>query len=887
MNIRKRLIATITGCLLTANLIAQHTTGWKIQPITIKTRWAKQVSPVNSLPEYPRPQMVRSKWTNLNGLWHYTITAKSAIAPSEYNTQILVPYPIESALSGVKKALLPEQNLWYKRTITKPALRSDERVLLHFGAVDYEATVYVNGKIVGKHTGGYQNFSFDITNQLKTGKNELTVKVWDPTDQGPNPHGKQVLNPGGIMYTPSSGIWQTVWMETVPSVSIANLKITPDVDGGKLDLAIKATDGAEPEIVIYDSRSKQEISRRFASLKTTTEGYKGTIQIPNAKLWSPDDPFLYDLLVRLKKNGKVVDEVKSYFGMRKIEVKKDEKGMERIFLNNKYTYNLGTLDQGFWPDGLYTAATDEALKFDIIAAKAMGFNTIRKHIKIEPARWYYHCDKLGILVWQDMVNPGNDTKEAREQFEKENAENLAQLHNYPSITTWVLFNEGWGTYDQARLTKWMKDTDPSRMVNGHSGENYFKTSPMDPKQKWANSDMTDIHAYPPPNIPDYLPGKARVLGEFGGIAVSVENHLWDDVQAGFGYGDVVNPKTMIAKYAVMTDTLKKLEARGLSGSIYTQPFDVELEQNGIMTYDRTVIKIPVATIRKINSKVWPVTSNYAQMSEGFSAKVADTIAKDYASRLAEYRQGKKDSLFLRNLAIMADGQKDQENAAKISRDYIAGVKNPLLQANLGFIQKFTYTSKDPGFDLLLNNLDKIATVTEPKPYKRTVEGIIFKEEVKQLLGENPDWNQVDAIIKKYKGIDGELIIGLSVIDYLNAISQGQKNGTKNLVAAATLYDDRFHDGTYNAWAWLLFESTAKKEELTKALEWSKKEIDRTAKESGNYGPAIDTYANILYKLGRTEEALEWQSRAVKAAPNDRDIKASYEKMQRGIKTWQE
>jgi tetratricopeptide (TPR) repeat protein len=852
-----------------------------MQPINIQTRWAKQVTPANILPEYPRPQMVRKNWTNLNGLWSYAITGKDVNTAVHFDGRILVPFPIESALSGVKKSLQPDQDLWYKRTIVEPALKTGEHELLHFGAVDYQATVYVNGTEVGKHTGGYENFTFDITDQLKTGSNELTVEVWDPSDKGPNPHGKQVLNPAGIMYTASSGMWQTVWLETVPAVSIESLTMTPDIDKKVLNLQVHSNaNGYTIEAV---ATAKGQLA---GQLSWSADNSVHQLSIKGYQhLWSPDDPFLYDLIVSIKKDGRTIDQVKSYFGMRKIEVKKDDKGIERIFLNNKYTYNLGTLDQGFWPDGLYTAPTDAALKFDIEAIKAMGFNTIRKHIKIEPARWYYHCDKLGMLVWQDMVNPANDSKEAREEFEKETAENLQQLHNYPSIITWVLFNEGWGAYDQARLTQWVKATDPSRIVDGHSGENYFRASPFDVNKKWANSDVTDVHAYPPPALADYLPGKARVLGEFGGIGVSIENHLWDDIASGWGYGGTVDPLKMREQYSLMADTLKKFEAMGLSGSIYTQPYDVESEQNGLMTYDRTIIKMSVATIRKINGRIWPVTRNYLAATNDFYAKVADTAIEDYATRLTKYQEGKRDSLFLRDLAIMAAKQNDEQNATMISRDYISQVKDLLAEPNLKFIQKFTVSSRDAGFSLFLNNLGKIALFTNPKPYERTVEGIIFKEQVRPLLNENPDWNKVDELIRKYKQIDGEFVIGLSVINYLNAAAQGQENGIRNVVAAATIYDDRFHNGAYNTWAWVLFKKSTDKGELTKALEWAKKELDRTAKENARYGGTIDTYANILYKLGRTAEALEWEAKAVKASPNDGEIRDAYEKMKKGDKTW--
>jgi beta-galactosidase/beta-glucuronidase len=323
------------------------------------------------------------------------------------------------------------------------------------------------------------------------------------------------------------------------------------------------------------------------------------LPVPQAHLWSPDDPFLYDLSIRLINKGKVVDTVGSYFGMRKIEIKKDTTGQERIFLNNKYLFNLGVLDQGFWPDGIYTAPTDEALRFDVEAIKKMGFNTIRKHIKIEPARWYYHCDKLGMLVWQDMPYPANLSAAAKAEFERENELNLQQLHNYPSIVCWVLFNEGWNSYDQDRLTKWVKTTDPSRLVDGHTGENYDRNAPANVSAMWVGSDMSDIHDYPGPGIAPALPGKVRALGEWGGVRVVTPGHEWDTSK---GWGYIQSAAAEFGrKYAFMMRHLKLFEEEGLSASIYTQPFDVEIEENGLITYDREVFKIPVDEISRMNA----------------------------------------------------------------------------------------------------------------------------------------------------------------------------------------------------------------------------------------------------------------------------------------------
>jgi tetratricopeptide (TPR) repeat protein len=883
------LLVGVSTVFVSMGAVAQQNALWQMQPGAISTRWAKQVNPSKVLPEYPRPQMVRSQWQNLNGLWQYAITDKSADLPDNYTGNILVPYPIESALSGVKKRLKPEELLWYKRGFIKPVLKTNERLLLHFGAVDFEATVFLNGKELGRHTGGYQHFALDATDALEPGNNELVVKVSDPTDAGPNPHGKQVLNPEGIMYTPSSGIWQTVWMETVPSTFIESLKISTDVD--KQQVIVNVGIGNDQlknttQLPDYTIEVTGKKGNRGVTTTKVPADKPVILSISNPRLWSPDDPFLYDVNVKLVKNGKVIDEVKSYFGMRKIAIQKDEKGVDRIFLNNKYTYNLGTLDQGFWPDGLYTAPTDAALKFDIEAAKAMGFNTIRKHIKIEPDRWYYHADQLGMLVWQDMVNPGNDTEEGRAQFEKENKENIAQLYNHPSIVTWVLFNEKWGQYDQERLTKWMKVYDPTRLVNGHSGEMLYVNDQLrsPSPNAWVAADMADVHSYPFPRNAPVIPGQARVLGEFGGIGVPVEGHLWNNLQAGWGYDGVVTPPTMQKQYTQMVDSLKILEQEGLSASIYTQPFDVESEQNGLMTYDRAIIKLPAATLRSIHAGLWHITENYATATRGFSAAVADTTSKNYATRLEEYKAGNNDSAFLRSLTLMAVQYKDEANASKFSSEYIKQLKNPLQENNVAFIEVVTTQKTDPGFPILERSVAQVGYTNSPRAITAKIEEIIFNTEVKSLLNENPEWNKVEEVISKHQPLEGELIRGLCVIKYLNAAVSNQKNATKNLYEAACRYDDRYHSGSYNDWAWTIFEKSNDKKELEKAMEWSQKSIDKEKdkfRKAGN----MDTYANLLYKLGNKNEALIWQEKAIAADPGNGELKTNLEKMKRDEPTW--
>jgi hypothetical protein len=740
---RAKTIMLLATTLSFMNLrYARAQDNYTIQPVQIQTRWAKEVTPANALKEYPRPQMVRGNWTNLNGLWSYGITAKDADKPAEFSGKILVPYPIESALSGVKKMLKPTENLWYKRKFNVSA-KAGERTLLHFGAVDWQATVFVNGKEVGDHTGGYTEFRFDITSALKAGENELVVKVYDPTDQGIGPHGKQVSNPENIYYTPSSGIWQTVWLETVPEAFISGLVITPDID--KSLVKVRVNSAANLGITLdVDGRTIKAESNKEVS-----------IPVRNAKLWSPANPYLYDLTVHLGK-----DEVKSYFGMRKVSVAKDGAGVDRIMLNNKPYYNLGTLDQGFWPEGLYTAPTDEALRYDVAAIKAMGFNTIRKHIKVEPARWYYHCDKLGILVWQDMVNPNQSLPEgAKKQFEYEGYEMVKQLHNSPSIVTWVLFNEKWGQYDQARLTSWLKSVDPSRIVNGHSGELLYVNEKLrsPSPDAYVNADMTDVHAYPDPMNSLAMPGKARVCGEFGGIGVFIPDHQWNTASA-WGYINST-PAAFKAKYSVMNQHLKLFEKEGMSGSIYTQPFDVEGEQNGIMTYDRAVVKIPFAELRKIHAGMNPdaVSPSWMKDIAFVSAQDADLTepAQRYADAVGLYISGKRDGAYLKKLVQMAGQVNDLAGKARFGAEYIATLKEPYSAEDLAFVDGMTTKVSDKGFAALLvrAKTDRAAQVKAMN--------IVFADVISPFVPDGnakPDWSAVESAVKPYGNAGEEMYL---------------------------------------------------------------------------------------------------------------------------------
>jgi beta-galactosidase/beta-glucuronidase len=577
---------------------------WKPAAGPLMTKWAKDVSAKNAHKEYPRPQMVRDEWQNLNGLWNYAITTKDATtAPTQWEGKILVPFPIESALSGVMQRVYETNRLWYARKFEVPKKWSGKRVLLNFGAVDWDATVFVNGKEVGKHQGGYDAFTCDITDALNAnGDNQLVVSVWDPSDAGPQPRGKQVRNPHGIWYTPSSGIWQTVWLEPVDAGHITRVRITPNVDKGSVFV--------EPFVSNVGAGWRVRVAIKDGGKQIYyAEGNAGTtfhLPVKDAKLWSPEKPFLYDLEVTLSAGGQRVDEVKSYFGMRKISMVRDDKGRLRMQLNNTNYFQLGPLDQGFWPDGLYTAPTDEALRFDVEMTKKLGFNMARKHVKVEPDRWYYWCDKLGLLVWQDMPSgdksarwkgpsgfDGEEMKRTPEStaiFEREWKEIVNQLYNHPSIVVWVPFNEGWGQFDTVRILNWTKQLDPTRLVDGPSGGNHFPAG-----------DIIDHHQYPGPGAPAAVTDRAMVLGEFGGLGLPLKGHTWQG-EKNWGYRSFTNAMDLTKAYVGLMEKLQPMiEEKGLSAAIYTQTTDVEVEVNGLMTYDRKVIKMPIPIVSRANA----------------------------------------------------------------------------------------------------------------------------------------------------------------------------------------------------------------------------------------------------------------------------------------------
>ncbi|MEW6159015.1 MAG: sugar-binding domain-containing protein [Verrucomicrobiota bacterium] len=603
MNFLPRAIALFFSLGLISLIPAAHSAAefWTPAHGPLKTRWAKDVSAIDPLPEYPRPQLVRKDWLNLNGLWDFAITGREATRPEKFEQQILVPFPVESALSGVMKTVTEKDRLWYHRTFEIPRGWSGQRVLLHFGAVDFETTVWINGHQVGTHRGGYDAFSFEISHALKeSGANELLVAVWDPTDAGPYARGKQVRRPDrGIFYTATSGIWQTVWIEPVPAQYIETIALVPDIDLSKLKLIVQANvvnPAFTVEASAFDGARRVSIAR--GPLREEI-----ALWIPNAKLWSPAQPFLYNLKVTLKHAGKSVDLVQSYFGMRKVALGKDAKGITRIFLNNQPFFMLGPLDQGFWPDGLYTAPTDEALRYDIEITKKLGFNMARKHVKVEPARWYYWCDQLGLLVWQDMPSGdkfigANDpdiqrTPESAEQFERELKAMIDTHFNHPSIVMWVIFNEGWGQYDVPRLTDWVKRYDPTRLANNASG--------------WADrrvGDVHDMHKYPGPGSPQPEPTRAAVLGEFGGLGFRVDGHTW--AGSTWGYRGMESIEKLTQQYIkLMRGVYALKESPGLSAAVYTQTTDVEFEGNGLLTYDREVVKMNIATVAAANRGQFP------------------------------------------------------------------------------------------------------------------------------------------------------------------------------------------------------------------------------------------------------------------------------------------
>ena len=598
----------LLSLLLAVAMISTATAEWKIAGDKIRTQWAETIDPQNVLPEYPRPQLERELWLNLNGLWNYAITPFNTAKPSTFEGQILVPFAIESTLSGVQKTLKPTDILWYERTFTVPAKWASQSVMLNFGAVDWSADVYVNDILVGSHTGGYAPFSMDITTALKKGEQKLTVRVWDPTDSVHHPVGKQRLNPSGIWYTAVSGIWQTVWIEPVSKANnIKGIATDCDIVRGEIYAYIEcANNNGILNIEVKDG------DKVVYSTKVSC-GSRAILPIIDAKLWSPEKPHLYDLNITLEQNGKVVDSAKSYAALRKFAKERDNQGHLRMTLNGKPIFMYGPLDQGWWPDGLYTAPTDEALLSDVILTKELGFNTIRKHIKVEPARWYYHCDREGIIVWQDMpclalyngnskggmwgrnnIGGGSDSPVTREEkncYYKEWQEIMDALRFFPSIGVWVPFNEAWGQFDTETVAEWTAAYDPTRLINAASGGNLRLCG-----------DILDIHNYPAPSMPFHSSDYVVVLGEYGGIGFPIKDHLWWN-KRNWGYIQFNNTDEVTAEYVKYATMLKKFIPQGMAAAIYTQTTDVEGEVNGFVTYDRKVVKMDKAKVKAINTEI--------------------------------------------------------------------------------------------------------------------------------------------------------------------------------------------------------------------------------------------------------------------------------------------
>lgn len=599
---------------------------WRPAAGPLTTRWAADVQPDTVWPEYPRPQLVREAWLNLNGLWQFEIVDPAAEVGAPTNSgaptsasdavdtsgaqpplgrdlaeTILVPFPVESALSGIGR---PAERVWYRRMFEVPAEWRSQRIVLHFGAVDWETRVWVNGRLIGTHRGGYDPFSFDITAALgESGPQELVVGVWDPTDRGTQPRGKQVRNPHSIWYTPTTGIWQTVWLEPQPSAAIERLDVASDIERGALRLTVVARGtGSEHRV--------EAVARIGAEQVAVARGAPGEpieLVVREPRLWSPDDPFLYDLDVALRDDEQTVDQVQSYFGLREVSLAPDASGKTRLMVNGRFVFQMGLLDQGFWPDGLYTAPTDEALRYDLLVSRQLGFNLVRKHVKVEPARWYYWCDKLGLLVWQDM--PSGDahvgrgqreitrSAESAAQFEEELARVIDALECFPSIVMWVVFNEGWGQFDTVRLTAWVQERDPTRWVSSASGWNDMGVG-----------HVHDIHVYPGPDSPRPEENRAAVLGEFGGLGLPLTGHTWQD-EKNWGYRNLKSTEELAEQYARLIDSLAPLIVEpGLSAAVYTQTTDVEIEVNGLVTYDREVIKLTPDEVAKRHARLQRVTS---------------------------------------------------------------------------------------------------------------------------------------------------------------------------------------------------------------------------------------------------------------------------------------
>ena len=606
---------------------------WKPAGEKIKTRWGKEVTPENVWREYPRPQLQREAWTNLNGLWDYAITPiGESEKPKRYDGEILVPFCVESSLSGVGAKFMPDQKLWYRTEFSVNPEWEGQDIILHFGAVDWACEVWLNDQKVGEHKGGSDAFSFNITPQLsKSEKQTLVVAVVDPTSEGAQARGKQSLELLNIWYTPVSGIWQTVWLEPVSPTHIVSVLPTSDIDNGTVTLTTEIANkkGAEQLLLTVYDNGKPIIEKEFSADSPVT------IPVPNMKLWSPEDPHLYHFDLTLKSGDKELDKAKSYFAMRKISKVQDAGGAYRIALNNEIRFLYGFLDQGWWPDGLLTPPSAEAMRYDLEYAKKVGVNVLRKHIKVEPALYYYYADSMGMLLWQDMPSgfewkeksvahvrenwerDWNRPTESAIQWEKELKAMIDNLRFFPSVAIWCVFNEGWGQYDTQRIVNWVAEYDPTRIIDGVSG---FCDRNV--------GDMRDLHHYPDVAMEPTqdFPGRIMTLGEFGGLGLPVEGHMWVESKNNWGYRNISDKKGLLADYATLMDELQASIGIGMAAAIYTQITDVERESNGLLTYDREVSKMPIAKLKKLHAPLFKVAPGKSvvlvsdhRMGEGYKS----------------------------------------------------------------------------------------------------------------------------------------------------------------------------------------------------------------------------------------------------------------------------
>ncbi|UCG88923.1 MAG: chitobiase/beta-hexosaminidase C-terminal domain-containing protein [Gemmatimonadota bacterium] len=663
------IVATTIGC---------RDSEWRPADVPLVTRWAQDVDPSQPHPEYPRPIMRRHQWHSLNGLWDYALVSRD-LSPDAYDGKILVPFPIEAALSGVGDTVGISRSLWYRREFEVPGEWSGKRILLHFEAVDWETLVWLNGQRVGDHRGGYDPFTFEITGLLAPrGPQELTVAVWDPTDAGTQARGKQVRDPGGIFYTSVTGIWQTVWLEPVPQAAITDMVVVSDIGAGDVTVTVVG-DGLQSgdRVRVSVLADGQVIGTASGAIEIPID-----VRVPEPRLWSPDDPFLYDLRIGLLRDGAVVDEVESYFGMRSISVGKDAAGIARLLLNSRFVFQSGPLDQGYWPDGLYAAPAVAAMVYDLEMIQAMGFNMLRKHVKVEPRTFYSWCDRLGILVWQDMPNAniplesrGSDVATdtvATAQFEAELRRLVVSHRNHPSIVMWVPFNEGWGQYDTERVVELVRELDPTRLVNQASG--------------WIDrgfGNVVDRHSYPAPNPPQPEGRRAAVLGEFGGLGFNVAGHMW--TSEGWGYDLFPDRESLTREFeGFMTQIHEAVSERGLSAAVYTQTTDIETENNGLLTYDRAVAKIDTEAVALAN--------------RGYLPPRAVNRAPIFVDHVAVVLQAPNEEVTVR---YTTDGTEPTETASRygspfqISETTTIRARSYWVDGNSSRAASFTLTKVDP------------------------------------------------------------------------------------------------------------------------------------------------------------------------------------------------